>query len=113
MIIIKNIIMAPNKNYNKKIIKQIIIKYTEADDICWEHLLNDLYRYMNEDVPLINGYTERFRHIAEYFMKLDPKILEYLPIVVEEEKYDIICKRILKKINTKYLIQCHKFLLSI
>lgn len=106
--------MAPSKEFKNSIILEIINIYTKAGNINWDYLLNDIYRFMNQDVPLIKGHTERFKYIAETFLKLDPRAVEYLPYEsYDNNQQDIVCMKILNKINIEYLMQCRRFLSSI
>lgn len=103
--------MAPSKHYKLNLVLNIIDLYHEAGQTNWERLANDIYRFMNNDIPTNNGLTEQFHYIAENFLGISPQNLEIMSSSIRSDCF--ICLKILKSLNVEYLHSCQKFLIGI
>jgi hypothetical protein len=59
--------MAPSHYYTNKLITNIIGFYQRSDGFSWPMLQNDMIRFMNNDIPINYGLTNRFSDIITRF----------------------------------------------
>ena len=89
------------------IIHRILNTYTYSGNIQYDLLINNTYRFINEDQPLIHGYTNRFKDVAER-LNILPYTLEYAPLAPSVSSKFI--QLIFLKIDYQLLIKCEQFL---
>lgn len=104
--------MAPNKHFKLNTILTIIREHTEGPDgTNWDLLVNNIFRYMNEDIPTISGLTEQFCQIAEN-MDMDPILLEQMSWNSGIPS-SLTCMKILRNFDIENLVKCRLFLSTI